>query len=494
MSQSPRLRFRDCAIAWVFALLFVSAPLAHADVTFNVTSEDDEADINGFDGMCKTLAGDCSLRAAIMQANDLTGPRTTHIILPPGHYTLTRPAVIFDDSVGDLNLKSPLSADQVVSIEGASAASSVIDADQIDRVMTIDQDRVAIISNVTIRGGYVTNTDAGGGGIKLDGTLTLKDSVVADNLGYAGGGIQVSARGRLDVLRTKFLSNEATTDGGAVYVLGETTFRETSMAENHSARGGAAFIAAAGSTSQGSAAFHETSMSGNQATDGGAIYLTTSLDLVNSTISGNAAARDGGGILNFGQSHIINSSISANSANANGGGVANHGSTWLYSTSIIANDASHDRNPPGGSGGGVFNQAGSRLVAINALIAGNTTLDSPIPDDCDGVLEVYGWNLLADDGGCSFSGNGIAARGQVSTNTIGPLADNGGPTWTHALLTGSEAINTTAAQGCIGPSGALLATDQRGAPRIAGSKCDVGAYEFGSIVPPADSLFKNGFD
>ncbi len=518
-SQQPQSALRNCTVALIFVLTVVSASIAHADATFNVNTELDEPDKTGFDGICETPKGDCSLRAAIMQANDLTGPRTTHIVLPAGNYKLTTPGTNPDyDFSGDLNLTSPLSAGQVISIEGASAASSVIDADQIDRVMTIDRDRIAIISNVTISHGYLTST--GGGGIQLDGTLTLRDSIVADNSSSFGAGISVSRLGNLDVQRTTFVNNVASTSGGAAFVEGTATFLETSMTGNSSAKGGAAFISAMGSTVQGRATFRESSMTGNHSGDGGAIYAIASLDLINCTISGNAAARDGGGIWNFGQSSIVNSTISGNTAgrdgggmnnfglsfvvnstfsgntsNANGGGIANEdGATWLYNTSIIANDASHDRNPPGGSGGGVYNKPGKRLVDTNSLIAANTTLDSPIADDCNGVLEVYGWNLLADYTACSFSGNGIGARGLVSANTVGPLANNGGPTMTHALLAGSEAIDTTTAQGCVGPTLALLAIDQRGAPRIAGTKCDVGAYEYGSVVPATDVIFSNGFD
>lgn len=481
------------AIVRAFFLTLLSVSVAHADITFTVNTEIDAPDRSGFDGICETSDGDCSLRAAIMQANSLTGPRTTHIVLPAGNYKLTIPALVLGDSVGDLNLKSPLSPDQFILIEGDSAASSVIDADQIDRVMTIDRDRVAIISNVTISGGFLTS--AGGGGIKIDGTLTLRDSIVSENASGFGGGIFVSSSGHLDVMRTTFLSNAASSSGGAAHVEGMATFSQTSMSGNSSAKGGAAFITQADTGFSGAATFSESSIAGNFSGDGGAIYVTTKLELDNSTISGNAATRDGGGIANFGQSFLVNSTISGNTSNANGGGIANEdGATWLYSTSIIANDASHDRNPPGGSGGGVYNKPGKRLVATNSLIAGNTTLDSPIADDCNGALEVYGWNLLADYTGCSFSGNGNGARGLISTSSVGPLANNGGSTMTHALLAGSEAIDTTTAQGCVGPTLALLATDQRGAPRIAGAKCDVGAYEYGSVVPAADVVFSNGFD
>ena len=131
------------------------------------------------------------------------------------------------------------------------------------------------------------------------------------------------------------------------------------------------------------------------------------------------------------------------------------------------------------------------------LLAGTlrkTGTNSPIDDDCNGPLEVYGWNLMGNMSGCTFTGNGNAARGTVSLNTIGPLQDNGGLTLTHALLAGSEAINSTNNQGCIDYDSSKLTTDQRGAARGAGLECDVGAFEYGAVVSAGDEIFKNSFD
>jgi hypothetical protein len=111
------------------------------------------------------------------------------------------------------------------------------------------------------------------------------------------------------------------------------------------------------------------------------------------------------------------------------------------------------------------------------LIAGYTLLNAPIYDDCNGTLEAYGRNLYGDVTGCSIPNPGT--WGLITLNTIGPLQDNGGSTWTHALLLGSAAIdNTNESLGCVDETGALLTTDQRGATRPVGARCDVGAFEY----------------
>lgn len=188
---------------------------------------------------------------------------------------------------------------------------------------------------------------------------------------------------------------------------------------------------------------------------------------------------------------MSNSTFSRNAADLDGGAIWSEGTVFLYNSTVFNNDADHNRDEFGGIGGGVYVTAATRFAVVNTLIANNTVLDAPIADNCNGALETYGWNLLDDYSGCTFTGNGTLARGFVSPATIGPLQDNGGPTLTHALLAGSQAINTTRPQGCIDSAGALLALDQRVAARIAGLRCDVGAFEYGSVF---DLLFKNGFD
>ncbi len=444
--------FNQRKLALIFSCCVATASIAQharADVTFTVDSTHDLADDKPGDGVCHTTEGTCTLRAAVMEGNR-SSAFITNILLSANTYKLTLPYIYYDyDFTGALLISPKVSGIRsVISLQGVGAGNTIIDGNQIDSVIRIS-DGNASINGLTIRNGYYypNSTDyTGGGGVNISTTsnVSIDLCVISGNTSVSfGGGIYVDIGSQLTLNRSTVSGNNTRSGGGGVEnYLGNVTIVQSAIINNH-------------------------------------------------------AAIDGGGIeTRFGQSFAVNTTITGNSANGNGGGIANQngGATWLYSTSIIANDASHDRNPPGGSGGGVYNKPGNRLVATNSLIAANTTLDSPIADDCNGALEVYGWNLLADYGGCSFSGNGIAALGQVSTNTIGALASNGGPTMTHALLAGSEAIDTTTAQGCVGPTLALLATDQRGAPRITGAKCDVGAYEYGSVVPATDVIFSNGFD
>ena len=410
----------------MLAMLMVPRALASpSTVTFIVDSVLDQIDDDTSDGVCHSAANHCTLRAAIMQANHLTVPGVTTIVVPTGTYTLTRPVSGANgEDNGDLNLTAPLSPNQSISINGAGAASTIIDANRIDGAIGIALGRTANIDGVTIRNGYRQVSNYNGGGIHNQGALTIIDCVIEGNQGDLGGGIATENSATLDVIRCTIRSNVGTV-GGGMYVAGPTTVRDSTIYAN--------------------------------------------------------GANLGGGIFNGNTLYVVNSTISQNNADTHGGGIYSRSTTALYNTSVIDNDADHDRDENGGIGGGVYGAAepGTRFIVVNTLIAGNTILNAPIYNDCNGMLEVYGWNLFGDVTGCTFSGNGFASWGGISLNTIGPLQDNGGPTWTHALLAGSAAIDTTIdSLGCVNETGALLTTDQRGAPRPVGARCDVGAFEY----------------
>ena len=115
----------------------------------------------------------------------------------------------------------------------------------------------------------------------------------------------------------------------------------------------------------------------------------------------------------------------------------------------------------------------------NTLVAGNNVSDAPVYDDCTGTLNSYGRNLFWTVDGCTVTTADGSWTTLNSLDSLGQLQNNGGPTWTHALLSGSNAIDGgDPVQGCVDSNSILLATDQRGAARAVGVRCDIGAFEY----------------
>ena len=220
--------------------------------------------------------------------------------------------------------------------------------------------------------------------------------------------------------------------------------------------------------------------------DGGITNRGT-LTITNSTVSHNAAvdpsprAGSGGGITNRGTLTITNSTVSGNSAALSGGGIANINGTLTVTNSTVTNNSAIE------SGGGVHNA--SAMILRNSLVAANT---APLaPDVWDEFGTAAGsYNLIGDGELSHFAdrvnGNLVGTAGAPIDPLLGPLADNGGPTWTHALLAGSPAIDHIPAgvSGCGDPIG----TDQRGVARPQGAGCDIGAFELRLNQPPAVTI------
>jgi hypothetical protein len=178
--------------------------------------------------------------------------------------------------------------------------------------------------------------------------------------------------------------------------------------------------------------------------------------LTDSTISGNTAGT-AGGLFNTGVATLTNVTISGNSA-PYGGGIESSGlgTTTLLNVTISGNAATF-----GIPGGGIRN-AGGTVALKNTIVADN------VGGNCGGNLVSQGHNLSSDTSCVSFN----AAGDLNSTDPkLGPLQNNGGPTFTEALLPSSPAIDAGDNNGC--PS-----TDQRGVSRAQGGACDIGAYEF----------------
>ncbi len=306
----------------------------------------------------------CSLREAIIAANKdkksggppnecIAGNGADTIILPAGHYTLSRTDNGKEDSAntGDLDILDDLT------IIGAGADVTFIDGNGItDRIFHTISGQVTI-SGVTITDGNPPS-GADSGGIFNSTNLTLIDVVIA--------------------------ANHAPESGGGIF--------------NAS---GAAL------TMSGSTVMENTAVSGSGITNNGNLSIT------NSTISGN-----------------------------NGDGLLNNGTADLNFVTIADNGVSNN----------------GTLNINHTIIAGR----------CTGSLASGGYNLIQTFGGCTLTGDSTSIVGQDPQ--LEPLANNGGPTPTHALSVASPAVEA-------GDNTTCPDTDQRGVSRPRGLSCDIGAFE-----------------
>lgn len=200
-------------------------------------------------------------------------------------------------------------------------------------------------------------------------------------------------------------------------------------------------------------------------------------------------ARGGGIRVNDGDLTLTNSTVSGNSANdADGGGIfvnatiSRRGSLTLINSTTSGNSAT-------GAGGGIRSlgqQFQRDLTITNSIVAGNTDSGTAPDFQTVGGGLAVGFSLIGDNTGTTLteaqtaggSGNLIGSNAAPIDPLLGPLADNGGPTLTHALLPGSPAIDAGFSS---------LATDQRGVSRgvdlpgvpnvLGGNFSDIGSFE-----------------
>jgi len=244
-------------------------------------------------------------------------------------------------------------------------------------------------------------------------------------------------------------------------------------------------------------------VTGNRAVDGGGIANAGTLTVVESTVSGNHASGYGGGIfsetnsdLSSSSTTILNSTVSGNTADAGGGVVSYNGLTRVLHSTVTANQA------PDGGGLWSFGDGSTRLDVTGSLVAGNTT-DGTTPNDVanNGTTTRYhslGYNVVGAAGAnvdFTLEFNQTGDQTGVTDPAVlklGALADNGGPTNTHAVLAGSAALdkgNPAFDPNAFTPP---LATDQRGTgfARVSGGRIDVGAFERQVTLFPFTGFFQ----
>jgi hypothetical protein len=337
---------------------------------------------------------------------------------------------------GTIGLASgQLLVNKSIMISGPGADALAINANAKSRVFFIGAGRTVMLSGLTITNGDVAVIQDNGGGIYNDhATLTLDGCRVTDNAAGFGAGIfsdSVSGVAMLNLRNSTVSGNVATFSGGGIH----------------------------------NAGFGEG---------------VATLEVANSTLTGNMAPGDGGGIYNDGETgsatlQITNSTLSANSVNGLGGAVYNDG--FAEGSALLSISNSTFSGNSAGQEGGIYNQGtfGSALVSIANTILNAGGGENIFNDS--GTVTSLGYNLSSDDAGGLLNGPGD----QVNTDPLlGPLQNNGGPTFTHELLKGSPAID--AGDPSFTPPPLF---DQRGPEfdRIVNGRLDVGSFEVQGLTP-----------
>src|SRR5438270_3132901 len=407
------------------------------------------------DGACN--AANCTLRAAIKAADAQDGDDVISFaagVTGTINLLTALPAVSTN-----IQIAGPGADKLTVQRSGAAGTPNF-------GVLRITSGTVAV-SGLTFSGG---STDTEGGGISNSGTLTLSGCAVTGNKSTRLGGDGIYNEGRLTVNDSTVSGNSSDSgSGGGIFNerFANATVSNSAIA-NNTAQGGGGIFNAGTFTVSGS------TVSGNKdfGTNGGGINNFGSFTITNSTVSGNTSVvGDGAGIANGGSCVVVNSTVSGNSTGSGWGGGINNQSSLSISNSTVANNSAD-------VGGGLFS-GGSPINIVNTIVAGNRVRSS-LPD-VHGTYASQGFNLIGNIG--TFATGFGAAGDRVGTPTapldpkLGPLAFNGGPTETHALLAGSPAIDQG---GCSKATSA----DQRGVfrydfPDVANADggCDIGAFE-----------------
>ncbi|MBI4497854.1 MAG: CSLREA domain-containing protein [Chloroflexi bacterium] len=497
------------------------APQAAQAAAFTVNSALDAVDATPGDGVCETAPnnGECTLRAAIQEANAFAGDDT--ITLPAGTYTLSIAAITGTGAAtGDLDITGNLT------IIGAGPATTIIDGNGAvtgDRVFFITGVGVtAHISDVTIQGG-VRPSGSSGGGIRNEAMLTLTNVTVTgnsagasgDTTGAVGGGMENAAGATLDLVNSTITTNTAYRAGGGLQNSGTVTLTNTTVSGNSVGGFGGGIY----NGSTGTLTLNQSSVTGNRAQgssgNGGGISNSGSLTLNDSTISGNTADLQGGGMSMGGLTTMNRSTVSGNTANGgngggismrasssltvitstfsgnsawnNGGGVSNfEGTLTVVSSTFHANSAGSSGGSGVGTGGGIFTDTGT--TSVRSTIFSNNIFGG----NCGGPTAAFsGGHNLSSDPTCGFTAIGDLEN---TDPLLGSLQDNGGPTFTHALLAGSPAIDAVPTANCTDAVGNPLTVDQRGVTRPQGTACDIGAFEFMSPAWITRAPIPNGIE
>ena len=404
-----------------------------------------------------------------------------------------------------------------ITISGPGAANLAVNGNANGRLFHVASGITVTISGLTITNGNANGQsypdDSGGGVYNDHANATLSNCTITGNSAFTFGGGIFNDHATLTVNSCELSANFSDNTGGGLYSDGSNgsasaVINETIMVKNSAYGGGAIYNNGNSGTAtlqvttgvisgnsvildgggiyndHGDVTLNSCTVSGNSAdgNGGGGIYNlgdslgTATLAITSSILSGNSSQFNGGAIYSIGDNgsatvQIGNSTLSGNSATNFGGAVYNHGTfgdanVQIANSTIAANSAQS-------SGDSIYNFDQFGMGDAIATFAGTIfkAITSGNFFNNGGTMTSLGYNISSDDGGGYLNGPGD----QINTDPLlGPLQDNGGPTFTHALLPGSPAIDAGDPNFTPPPD-----FDQRGDPylRVVNDRLDIGSFE-----------------
>ncbi len=410
----------------------------------------------------------------------------------------------------------------------------IVDADRQSRVLSVESANLRII-NMTFTGGETAIRVFGGGIRISNSNVELHEVTVTGNVetsseGSRGGGLYITSSSTVSLINSTVSKNTSSITGGGIALRGSSlNLIGSTITENSADATGGGLAVITGRSNSASVNLTDSTVSSNSANRGGGISASTyfpngsvgalTFNVNSSNISNNTATRYGGGLYIDDGQHTIkleNSMLSQNVALEDGGAIAmiqNGGRALAESSYLELVKSTVANNTASVDAGGIM-VSRSTFKSSNSTISGNTAFD-----DAGGILATLGADVILDSvtiannmaarrgvGIGSFGGaevsitnsilaasNGldcfVEARSSVNVDDatiiedgsclatrfgdpgLLPLADNGGPTLTHALSEDSIARNSSI--------GTCLPFDQRGKRRdFSDGACDVGAFEF----------------
>ncbi len=401
----------------LFIILFIISASSHAAI---ITVTANHGSIDNADGVC-------SISEAIINAND---DAQTHGDCPTGS------GVDTINLSQDVTLFTQLEFNPNHGRTGTPALTSTVIIDGKDFTIQRDTSLNCSIDNIDEITEFRILRISSSANLSLQNIIIANgcvDSEVDGDSNSDGGGI--SNQGILSLDNVTFLQNEAVFGGAIV-----NNFPGTILIKNSS------FLS-------------------NQAIEGSAIQNYTALDSIESTTFAYNVSTFSGTIFNTGTITTIQNSTFSNNVMGGEGAIFNEATIG----SIL--NCTFSGNFAGGDGAAISNE--DIITSLENSLFHNNGIEGCTNS---GTFSVSANNLSdSDDNFCP----GIATN--LTTNTVGVLADNGGKTLTHALLQGSEAINATSAG---------TTNDQRGF--FSNGARDIGAFEFEGIDP--NVVFNDGFE